>query len=91
MANSDSTNGDFAGLTNAQVKDLLSTIATQAHTLSEICATHAETYDSDELGNTFRSLDMMLCTIGALADKPLGGDCVGSIADWHCGPNFSAA
>jgi hypothetical protein len=89
MANSDSTNGDFAGLTTAQVKAILSTIATQANTLSEICLSHAEQHDNAELGTVFRSLDMMLCSIGALADKPLGGQCVGSDADWHCGPNFS--
>lgn len=89
MADSDSTNGDFAGLTNTQVKTVLSTIATHANTLSQICTDHAMTHDADEMGNVFRSLEMMLCTIGALADKPLGAKCVGDVADWHCGPTFS--
>ena len=84
-----STN-DFAGLTTAQVKTLLSAIATQCNTLSQICAEHALAHDADEMGNVFRSLDMMLCTVGALADRPLGGECVGGIANWHCGPNFAA-
>ena len=91
MTASNSTNGDFAGLTAAQVKTVLSTIATQANTLRQICCAHSVEHDSNEMGNVFRSLDMMLSNIGALADTPLGGECVGNLADWHCGPNFRHA
>ena len=91
MGTSNSTNDNFDGLSVEQVKLLLETIATKANTASQICTHHAHTQDSNELGNVFRALDSMLCTIGALADKPLGGMCVGTIADWHCGPNFRQA
>jgi len=30
-----------------------------------------------------------LCGVGALADTPTGGNCVGSFADWMVGPLFN--
>lgn len=90
MATSYSTNGDFAGLTTTQVKNVLSAIATQANTISQVCAERAMDHDDNEMGNVFRTLEMMVSSLGALADRPLGGGCVGDIADWHCGPFFAA-
>ena len=92
MAQNTLPNGDFAGLTTSQVKALLSAIATQCNTVSQVCSTHAMDYDGGDpagLGNIFRTLEMMTSTIGALADRPLGGGCVGDVAQWHCGPNFT--
>jgi hypothetical protein len=89
MGTFDSTNGDFAGLTTAQVKTVLSAIATQALTISQVCSAHAMEHDADEMGNVFRTLEMMVSTLGSLADRPLGGGCVGDVAAWHCGPNFA--
>ena len=71
-------------------KTVLSAIATQANTLAQLCSNQAMIHDDDEMGNVFRTLEMMVSTIGALADRPLGGQCVGDIAQWHCGPNFAA-
>ena len=91
MADSDSTNGDFAGLSVEQVKLLLETIATNVNTMTQICDHQAHIQDSNELGNVFRGLSMMLSGVGALADRPLGGECVGGLGDWLIGPNFRQA
>jgi len=90
IATSYSTNGDFAVLTARRVKNVLSAIATQSNTLSQLCSDQALVHDDDEMGNIFRSIEVLVSTIGALADRPLGDGCVGDIADWHCGPNFEA-
>lgn len=88
MVTNNSTNGDFSGLSVDQVRLLLEVIATKANIASQICTQHAHDQDDSALGNVFRALESMLCTIGALADKPIGGNCVGDDADWHAGPFF---
>lgn len=79
----------FSGLTDAQVLMLFGQIATTAHLLASICREKAEEFGGHDSALTFHALDTMLLGVGAMADMPSGGDCVGSFADWMLGPLFN--
>ncbi len=78
----------FNGLTDEQVLALFERIATACNLMSEMCidAAHRSRDAASEM--IFHALDTMLTSTGALADLPLGGDCVGTHADWMVGANW---
>ncbi len=84
------SNRRFSGLTDEQVLRLLCQIASTVNLMSEICREKAEEFGEQDMAYTFHALDTMLCGVGALADMPSGGDCVGGFAEWMCGPLFKA-
>lgn len=79
----------FAGLTDKQVLQLFERIATTANLMADICRDKAEEFGEHEAALTFHALDTMLNGVGALADLPTGGTCVGSFTDWMVGPLFN--
>lgn len=79
----------FSGLSDDQVLSLFEKIATTANLMAEICRDKAEEFGGHEAALTFHALDTMLCGVGALADLPTGGNCVGGFADWMVGPMFN--
>ena len=81
--------GDFEGMTVGQVKLMLEKLATDALTVAQLCDRHAYEHDSNDTGNTFRGLGMMVRSIGLMADRAIGGECVGDVGDWLVGPSFS--
>lgn len=80
--------GRFAGLTDDQVLMLFGKIATTANLMAEICRGKAEEFGEHDVALTLHALDTMLSGVGAMADMPSGGDCVGGFADWMLGPCF---
>lgn len=84
-------NPKFAGLTEDQVLQLCGQIASTANLMADICRDKAEEHGSQPVSTTFHALATMLCGIGALADMPSGGNCVGTFADWMVGPLFNPA
>lgn len=80
--------GRFAGLTDDQVLMLFEKIAITANLMAEICRDKAEEFGEHDAALTFHALDTMLSGVGAMADMPSGGGCVGGFADWMLGPNF---
>ena len=81
--------GRFAGLTDDQVMMLFGKIASTANLMAEICRDKAEEFGENDVATTFHALDTMLLGIGAMADMPSDGDCVGGFADWMVGPLFN--
>lgn len=82
------TASKFAGLTDQQVLQLFESIATKANLMAEICRLEAQRNSEDEIAYVFHVLDNMLCGLGAMADLPTGGECVGDFAAWMVGPLF---
>ena len=80
----------FAGLSDDQVLKLFEKIATTVNLMAEICRDKGEEFGEHEAALTFHALDAMLCGVGALADLPTGGNCVGGFADWMVGPVFNS-
>ena len=78
----------FSGLSDDQVLSLFEKIATTVNLMADICREKAEEYGEHEAALTFHALDTMLNGVGALADLPTGGTCVGSFTDWMVGPSF---
>ena len=83
------TNPKFSGLTDAQVIQLFERIASTIELMSSICREKAEEHGERDVALTFHALDTMLRSVGALADMPTGGNCVGSFSDWILGPYFN--
>ena len=82
--------GRFSGLTDDQVRMLFEKIATTANLMAEICRDKADEHgDHEDVAQTLHILETMLCGVGAMADIPTGGDCVGGLADWMVGPLFN--
>ena len=81
--------GKFAGLNDDQVLSLFERIATTANLMSEICRDKANEYGQHDAASTLHALDTMLRGVGALADMPSGGQCIGGFADWMVGPCFA--
>lgn len=79
----------FSGLTDDQVLSVFKKIATTVNLMADICREKAEEYGDHEASLTFHALDTMLNGVGALADLPTGGTCVGSFTDWMVGPLFN--
>lgn len=79
----------FSGLTDDQVLQLFAQIASTANLMCDICRTKADEHGGDDAALTFHALDAMLRGVGAMADMPSGGDCVGGFADWVVGPLFN--
>lgn len=79
----------FSGLSDEQVSKLFGQIASTVNLLAAICRDKAEEVGTHDSALTFHALDTMLLGVGALADMPSGGDCVGSFADWMVGPLFN--
>lgn len=82
------TTQKFSGLTDDQVRRVLSQIASQANLMSSMCRIEADKAGESDTAITFHALDTMLCSLGALADMPIGGDVGGGFADWMVGPLF---
>lgn len=82
-------NQKFAGLTDSQVCSVLHQIASQADLMANMCRGQAELAGERDTAYTFHALDTMLCSLGALADMPLGGAFAGDFGDWMLGPLFS--
>lgn len=83
------TKPKFAGLSDAQVLSLFEQIATTSNLMAEMCREKAEELGEHDAALTFHALDTMLRGVGAMADMPTGGNCVGSFADWMVGPLFN--
>lgn len=81
----------FNGLTPEQVSCLLERIASSLNLASEICGNESVKHGRSETALAFEAMSLMLSSIGALADLPLGGDVAGDFASWMCGPNFNEA
>ena len=84
-----SKSNKFSGYTEDQVLQLLEQIATNANTVASICRAESMNAGTSDLADTLNSLQCMAEVIGALADAPTGGQCVGSFTDWFCGPHFN--
>lgn len=78
----------FNGLPPEQVHQILEKIATMANLMADMCREHAERAGVDDVAMSFHALDAMLCSVGALADMPTGGQVVGDFGDWMIGPLF---
>lgn len=89
MANETLTAGRFAGLTDAQVLGVFNQIASTVNLMASICRDKAEEVGTHDSANIFHALATMLCGVGALADIPGGGHCVGDFTDWMLGPLFN--
>jgi hypothetical protein len=81
-------NPKFAGITDGQILQLFETIATQANLMANICRLEAQRNSEHEIAFVLHAFDSMLRSIGAMADIPTGGDCVGDFAAWMVGPLF---
>lgn len=81
--------GRFSGLTDDQVLRLFEKIATTANLMAEICRDKAEEFGEKDVALTLHALNVMLSGIGAMADMPSGGACVGGFSDWMMGPLFN--
>ena len=84
-----STKPKFAGLSDAQVLSLFEQIATTLNLLASMCREKGEALGGHDAALAFFAMENMLCGVGALADMPTGGNCVGSFADWMVGPLFN--
>ncbi len=80
---------NFAGLTDGQVRIVLRKIASQADLMAHMCRGQAELAGESDAAYTFHALSTMLCSLGALADMPLGSAVSGGFGDWMLGPLFS--
>ena len=89
MATKTLTAGRFDDLTDAQVLGLFERIASTVNLMAEICREKAEEVGTHDSVNTFHALDTMLRGVGAMADIPGGGHCVGDFTDWMLGPLFN--
>jgi hypothetical protein len=89
MATKTLTASRFAGLTDDQVRMVFEQIATTVNLMAEICRDKAEAMGEHESALTFHALDTMLRGVGAIADLPTDGNCVGSFSDWMLGPVFN--
>jgi hypothetical protein len=85
------TTQKFSGLTDDQVCRVLSQIASQADMMANMCRMEADRAGEHDAAITFHALDTMLCSLGALADMPIGGNVLGGFADWMVGPLFKPA
>jgi hypothetical protein len=79
----------FSGLTDEQVLQLFEQIASTVDLMSSICREKADEHGNNQITSTFHALDTMLRGVGAMADMPTGGNCVGDFAAWMVGPNFN--
>ena len=82
-------NHKFSGLSDEQVLQLFEKIASTVDLMSTICLEKADEHGGDQIAFTFHALDTMLRSVGAMADMPTGGNCVGNFAAWMVGPNFN--
>ncbi len=79
----------FDGLTDDQVLKLFGQIATTVNLVASICRDKADEFGDHDSALTFHALDTMLCGVGAMADLPSAGNCVGGFTDWMLGPLFN--
>lgn len=81
----------FAGLTDAQVRQLLEKIASTADLMASMCRTEADRNGEKDVSLLLHAMETMLCGIGAMADLATGGNAVGDLAAWMVGPMFHQA
>ena len=79
----------FSGLTDEQVMRLFEQIASTVDLMATICRMKAEEHGTEDVVYTFHALSTMLAGVGAMADMPSSGGCVGSFAEWIVGPSFN--
>ncbi len=78
----------FGGFTDDQVAQILEQVASTINVACAILREKAAEPEEVDISLTLHGLDAMLNAAGALADSATGGNVIGDMHAWLCGPLF---
>ena len=84
-------NNGHKAYTPAQLRMVLQSIATHMAALNGLLKVAQTSEDEWERTRLVDAAQVLALGVGCLADEATGGEIVGSMGLWHCGPGFAGA